>query len=169
MIFVHGRGDASDKMFLLSKQIVNDPGMALIFPKATNNTWYPKAFLAPTQKISWLDSALENMGKVVAPNQSTGSGEKYLSLWLFTGACLAFEYACRNARKYAGVMVLSGGLLALRLIKAIIAVTLPALKYSWVAAIRIFIFRHACRIKRWPPKWVPSGFANLPGYGPHDH
>lgn len=113
MIFVQGRGDASDKMLLLSKQIVNDPGMALIFPRATNNTWYPKSFLAPTaENQPWLDSALENLGKIVAHIKSFGIGEESIFLFGFSqGACLAFEYACRNATKYAGVMVLSGGLI----------------------------------------------------------
>jgi phospholipase/carboxylesterase len=113
IIMVHGRGDASDKMLILANGIVDDPGMALIFPKATNNTWYPKSFLAPTaENQPWLDSALEDLGKVVAHTKSQGIGEEKIFLLGFSqGACLALEYACRNAKKYAGVMVLSGGLI----------------------------------------------------------
>jgi phospholipase/carboxylesterase len=113
MIFVHGRGDASDKMLLLSKNIVNDPGMALIFPKATNNSWYPKSFLAPTtENQPWLDSALENLGKLLAGIKSHGIEEENIFLFGFSqGGCLAFEFACRSAIKYAGIMVLSGGLI----------------------------------------------------------
>lgn len=113
MIFVHGRGDASDRMLLLANEIVDDPDMALIFPKATNNTWYPKSFLAPTvENQPWLDSALENLGKVVAHIKSNGIREENIFLFGFSqGACLAMDYACRNATKYAGVMVLSGGLI----------------------------------------------------------
>ena len=113
MIMVHGRGDASDKMLLLSKHIVSDPGMALVFPKATNNTWYPKSFLAPTEENQpWLDSALENLGKVVAHIKSQGVTEENIFLFGFSqGGCLAFEYACRHARKYAGIIILSGGLI----------------------------------------------------------
>lgn len=113
MIFVHGRGDASDKMILLSKEIVNDPGMALVFPKATNNTWYPKSFMAPTaENQPWLDSALENMNKVVTYIKSCGILEENIFFFGFSqGGCLALEYACRNATKYAGIMVLSGGLI----------------------------------------------------------
>jgi Predicted esterase len=113
MIFVHGRGDASDKMLLLSHEIVNDHGMALIFPKATNNTWYPKSFMAPTaENQPWLDSALENMAKVVTHIKSCGIREDNIFLFGFSqGGCLALEYACRNATQYAGIMVLSGGLI----------------------------------------------------------
>lgn len=113
IIMVHGRGDASDKMLLLSKGIVIDPLMALVFPKATNNTWYPKSFLAPTQENQpWLDSALENLNNVVAHIKSHGISEENIFLFGFSqGACLAFEYACRHATKYAGIMVLSGGLI----------------------------------------------------------
>ena len=113
MILVHGRGDASDKMLLLANEIVDDPGMALIFPKATNNTWYPKSFMAPTlENQPWLDSALENMGKVVAHIKSQGIKEENIFFFGFSqGACLALDYASRNATKYAGVMVLSGGLI----------------------------------------------------------
>jgi len=113
MIFVHGRGDASDKMLLLANEIVDDPDMAVIFPKATNNTWYPESFLAPIgENQPWLDSALENMGKVVAHIKFHGIRDANIFLFGFSqGACLALDYACRNATKYAGVMVLSGGLI----------------------------------------------------------
>ena len=113
MVMVHGRGDASDKMLGLANELVNDPGMALVFPKATNNTWYPKGFMAPTaENQPWLDSALENMGKVLAHIKSYGIGEENIFLFGFSqGGCLALDFACRNATKYAGIMILSGGLI----------------------------------------------------------
>jgi phospholipase/carboxylesterase len=113
MILVHGRGDASDKMLLLASEIVDDTGMALLFPKATNNTWYPKSFMAATaENQPWLDSALENLGKVVAQIKSYGIAEEKIFLFGFSqGACLALDYASRNATKYAGIMILSGGLI----------------------------------------------------------
>jgi phospholipase/carboxylesterase len=113
IILVHGRGDASDKMLLLANGIVDDPRMALVFPKATNNTWYPKSFLAPTKENQpWLNSALENMGKVVSHIKSHGLTEENIFLFGFSqGACLAFDYACRNPKKYASIIVLSGGLI----------------------------------------------------------
>ena len=120
MIFVHGRGDAVDNMLHLANEIVDDPGMALVFPKATNNTWYPKSFMAPTEENQpWLDSALENMDRVVAHIKSQGIREENSFLFGFSqGGCLALEHACRNASKYAGVMVLSGGLIGPKIEKS---------------------------------------------------
>ncbi len=113
MIFVHGRGDASDKMSMLASELVNDSDMALVFPKATNGTWYPKSFLAPTaENQPWLDSALATLGAVVDHIKSYEIHEERIYIFGFSqGACLSFEYACRNARKYSGLMILSGGLI----------------------------------------------------------
>lgn len=113
MIMVHGRGDATDKMQKLAAELGLDKQLALVFPKATNKTWYPKGFMAPTaQNQPWLDSALENLGKVVAQVKAQGISEENIFLLGFSqGACLALEYATINATKYAGVMVLSGGLI----------------------------------------------------------
>jgi len=113
IIMVHGRGDPSDKMLLLSKEIVEDPRMAVVFPKATNNTWYPKSFLEPLEENQpWLDSALENLDKLIAHvNTNCISKENILLFGFSQGACLTFEYACRHATKYSGIIILSGGLI----------------------------------------------------------
>jgi predicted esterase len=113
MILVHGRGDASDKMSNLAKELGADKDLALVFPKATNNTWYPKGFMAQTEENQpWLDSALENLGKVMAHVKSHGITEANIFLLGFSqGACLTLEYTTINAAKYAGIMILSGGLI----------------------------------------------------------
>jgi predicted esterase len=113
MVLVHGRGDASDKMMLLAQAITGDPAMALVFPKASHNSWYPKSFLAPTEENEpWLSSALENLNRVVAQIKSYGITEESIFLFGFSqGACLALDYACRRAKRYGGIMILSGGLI----------------------------------------------------------
>lgn len=113
LVMVHGRGDASDKMVQLSRVLVTDDHTALVFPKATNNTWYPKSFLAPVaENQPWLDSALANLDGVVANIKAHGLGEGKIFLLGFSqGACLTMEYACRHATRYAGIVVLSGGLI----------------------------------------------------------
>jgi len=113
VIFVHGRGDASDKMLGLARQVVDDPSIALVFPKATNGTWYPKSFLAPlAENQPWLDSALATLARVVVHLKSRGIMENRVFLLGFSqGGCLALEYATRHATTYGGVMVLSGGLI----------------------------------------------------------
>ena len=113
MILVHGRGDASGQMMLLAQSITSDPAMALVFPQATNNTWYPKSFMAPTaENEPWLTSALENLNRVVAHITSYGVREEHIFLLGFSqGACVALDYSCRHAKRYGGIMILSGGLI----------------------------------------------------------
>ncbi|MFP4094917.1 MAG: alpha/beta hydrolase [Cyclobacteriaceae bacterium] len=112
-LFIHGRGDTSNGMEQLAAEIVSDPSMALVFPKATQASWYPRSFLAPTQENQpWLDSALENIDTIINHLRSHGIAEKNIFLLGFSqGACLSLEYACRHARSYGGIMALSGGLI----------------------------------------------------------
>ena len=44
VIFVHGRGDASDGMQQLAAEVVQEPNVAFAFPRATHHTWYPTSF-----------------------------------------------------------------------------------------------------------------------------
>lgn len=113
MIFVHGRGDTSDKMGNLAKQVVADEKMALIFPKATNNTWYPKGFMAPTaDNEPWLTSALDLMKEILDHIRSYGIADHDIYFLGFSqGACLALDFATRHATRFGGVMALSGGLI----------------------------------------------------------
>lgn len=120
MIFVHGRGDSSDKMQLLAEEIVDDPEMALIFPMATKGTWYPKGFMADWEENQpWLDSALAYIDQLVQEIKQAGIKEEDIYFLGFSqGACLTIEYATRNAQQYGGIMVLSGGLIGPTLVKA---------------------------------------------------
>lgn len=113
VIFVHGRGDASDGMQELARRVVKNDTFALAFPKATNATWYPSSFLQHWDvNQPWLDSALENLHKIVTHFNEKGiPNEKIYLLGFSQGACLSLEYASRNAQKYGGIMVLSGGLI----------------------------------------------------------
>ena len=113
VIFVHGRGDTSNGMQELAKEIVQNDSYALAFPKATNATWYPASFLQPWEvNQPWLDSALENLQKVVTHLNKNGiSNENIFILGFSQGACLALDFTARNAQKFGGVMALSGGLI----------------------------------------------------------
>jgi len=113
VIFVHGRGDASDGMQQLAAEVVQEPNVAFAFPRATHHTWYPTSFLQPWQlNQPWLDSALENLHKIVMHFVDAGLKHEQIYLLGFSqGACLSLEYAARNARKYGGIMALSGGLI----------------------------------------------------------
>jgi phospholipase/carboxylesterase len=81
--------------------------------QATNNSWYPYSFLAPpSQNEPWLSSALTLLNKVVEELKSKGvSSDNIYFLGFSQGACLALEFACRNADKYGGVVAFTGGLI----------------------------------------------------------
>lgn len=113
VIFVHGRGDGGDGMLELARQVVKNPSLALVFPKATNATWYPASFLQPWQvNQPWLDSALDILRQTVTHLTAHGIPAETIFLLGFSqGACLSLDFAARNATRYGGIMALSGGLI----------------------------------------------------------
>ena len=112
MILVHGRGARAHDILMLSDYL-SRPGLAFLAPQAANNTWYPNRFLVPLESNEpWLTSALERISEVHAQVISAGiPSEKVFLLGFSQGACLALEYAARNARRYGGVAGLSGALI----------------------------------------------------------
>lgn len=113
IIMTHGRGDDSSKMKELVKSLNIADDTAIVFPIATNNTWYPKGFMEDwSENQPWLDSALENLATIFKHLNDHGiSSDKIFALGFSQGACLNLEYTTRNAQKYAGIAVLSGGLI----------------------------------------------------------
>lgn len=113
LIMTHGRGDSPEGMMQLTAALTNDPDMALIFPAATNNTWYPQSFMAPTAANQpWLDSAVALVLRIMETVNEAGIPDDHLSVGGWSqGACLALECATRRARRYAGVFAFSGGLI----------------------------------------------------------
>jgi phospholipase/carboxylesterase len=60
----------------------------------------------------YLSDALETLSRVVEDLESQGApSERIVLLGFSQGACLALEFAARNARRYGGVVGLSGGLI----------------------------------------------------------
>jgi phospholipase/carboxylesterase len=86
---------------------------SIIVPQAPDNAWYPYTFLAPQAKNEpWLSSSLQFITELI--NDIAGKGidaEKLFFLGFSQGACLALEYAARNAAKYGGIISLTGGLI----------------------------------------------------------
>lgn len=112
LIALHGRGaDASDIMALARE--VAPPGVAIAAPQAAGNTWYPFRFLEPISRNEpYLSSALGVVGLLIAELGRRGIAPRDIALLGFSqGACLALEYAARNATRYAGVIGFSGGLI----------------------------------------------------------
>jgi phospholipase/carboxylesterase len=111
LIMIHGRGaTAQDIISLRHNLAVAD--FTIFAPQATNHSWYPYSFMAPvSQNQPALDSALELIGEVVSSIQDHGINTRDVFLLGFSqGACLAAEYATRNAQHYGGLIFFTGGL-----------------------------------------------------------
>ena len=112
LLMVHGRGARAEDILSLADELAQ-PGFAYLAPQAADNTWYPNRFTAPiSSNEPWLSSALAFVGDVF--NQIIQKGirpEQIMLLGFSQGACLALEYAARNARQYGGVVGLSGALI----------------------------------------------------------
>lgn len=112
LIMIHGRGGSGEDILSLSNYLdVKD--FALLAPQATNHTWYPFSFMAPTaQNEPWLSSALSLVNELVADLEADGftSGQIYFA-GFSQGACLTLEYVTRHARRWGGVVAFTGGLI----------------------------------------------------------
>ncbi len=112
MLMVHGRGARAEDILSLAETLAQSD-YAYVAPQATNNTWYPNRFLAPIDSNEpYLSSALDSIQE--AFDQITQAGiqpERTILLGFSQGACLTLEFAARHARRYGGVIGLSGGLI----------------------------------------------------------
>jgi len=112
MILVHGRGASAEGMLGLADAF-EASDIAYVAPQARSGSWYPQSFMAPiAQNEPHLSSALKTLSDVVADVERQGvPSEKIVLLGFSQGACLALEFAARNARRFGGVAGLSGGLI----------------------------------------------------------
>jgi predicted esterase len=112
MILVHGRG-ASARDILSLTQSWRADGIAYLAPQAAGATWYPRRFMEPLESNEpWLSSALALLAGLVARIGEAGiPPERTVLLGFSQGACLATEFAARNAQRWGGVVGLSGGLI----------------------------------------------------------
>lgn len=112
VLCVHGRGASAGDILALAGEI-DAPGVAYIAPQAADNTWYPNRFIMPVETNEpWLTSALGVLDGLVAQLGAQGfAAERIVLLGFSQGACLALEYAARHARRYGGLIGLSGALI----------------------------------------------------------
>jgi predicted esterase len=112
VIILHGRGaDAMDILGLAHEFDV--PHVAYLAPDAARNAWYPDRFMQPiANNEPWLTSALAFVQRTVQQARDAGIPDNRIVLSGFSqGACLALEYAARNAQRYGGVIAYAGGLI----------------------------------------------------------
>lgn len=112
LFMIHGRGASAQDILRLAPHLsVQDH--SLLAPQATNHTWYPFSFMAPTeQNEPWLTSALDILAELVQDTVDKGiETENIYFLGFSQGACLTLEYVTRHARRYGGVVAFTGGLI----------------------------------------------------------
>jgi predicted esterase len=112
MVMVHGRGASAQDILSLTNEFDNG-SFAYLAPQASGGTWYPGRFLDPLEENEpWLSSALSAVGSAMDEAGRAGiPPERTILLGFSQGACLALEFAARNARRYGGLVGWSGGLI----------------------------------------------------------
>jgi phospholipase/carboxylesterase len=112
MLMVHGRGATANDILGLGLEL-RHPDVAYLAPQAAGNAWYPYRFMEPIERNQpWLSSALARLEAVLAQIDSAGiPPERTIVLGFSQGACLAQEFVARHARRYGGLVGLSGGLI----------------------------------------------------------
>ena len=112
MLMVHGRGASAEDILSLANEF-DQPGFAFLAPQAADNTWYPNRFLVPLEENEpWLSSALAFLAEVLAEIINAKIPyERIMLLGFSQGACLTLEFAARNARRFGGIVGLSGALI----------------------------------------------------------
>jgi predicted esterase len=114
VILLHGRGASAEDILSLGELACEDvPCVALLAPQASGGVWYPQRFFAPVeQNEPCLTSAMEVIAGLMREIEAAGvAPAKTLVAGFSQGACLALEYSARNARRYGGVVGLSGALI----------------------------------------------------------
>jgi predicted esterase len=112
MVLVHGRGASAPNILELAQELPH-PDFIYLAPQASESTWYPYSFLEPMDRNEpGISSGLKVIGDLVAQVEAAGIPAERIVLAGFSqGACLASEFVARNARRYGGLLVFSGGLI----------------------------------------------------------
>ncbi len=112
LVLVHGRGGSAHDMLQLAEEFgLKD--VSCVAPQAAGGSWYPFSFLAPLQQNQpGLRSGLGVIANLLSQLEESGVASDRVALLGFSqGACLSLEFAARNARRFAAVVGLSGGLI----------------------------------------------------------
>jgi phospholipase/carboxylesterase len=112
LLMLHGRGGSSEDILSLSDHLPLKR-THIIAPRADHQTWYPYSFLHPRHENEpALSSALEFLKAILDNVLATGmESSRFYILGFSQGACLALEFAARNARSFGGVVAFTGGLI----------------------------------------------------------
>ncbi|HYL08128.1 MAG TPA: alpha/beta fold hydrolase [Candidatus Udaeobacter sp.] len=111
MILLHGRGATAEDIMTIAAEF-DQPGWSYLAPQSAGNAWYPNPFTSPIESNEpYLSAALEMVSRLVGEVEAHVPTQRVALLGFSQGACLALEWAARNARRYGAVFGLSGGLI----------------------------------------------------------
>lgn len=112
LIMLHGRGGSAADILGFAEKL-HVPDFALLAPQATNHSWYPYSFMAPSaQNEPWLSSALTLLKEITDELIAGGIPSRDIYFVGFSqGACLMLEFVTRNATEYGGIVAFTGGLI----------------------------------------------------------
>lgn len=107
---VHGRGQGPGFM-VEQYERVGLPGVTWVIPGADDDTWYPRAFMAPLEENQpRLDHALDTVRTHLGDLARAGWASRDVVLFGFSqGACLLSEYLLRDQLSCAGAFLHTGG------------------------------------------------------------
>ena len=118
VVAVHGRGqDPSYLAEHLVRHVRADlagvDDVAWLLPAAPRGSWYPGRFLDPVaDNQPDLDAALATIDAIAAELAAAGTADESIVWAGFSqGACLVTEWTARNARRWGGLVALTGGLI----------------------------------------------------------
>jgi predicted esterase len=112
LVLLHGRGASPEDILALGNEMFH-PDFVYLAPQAAGYTWYPNSFLAPiSQNEPGITSGIAVIADLVDHIVAAGIPHERIIIGGFSqGACLALEFVARHARRYGGVLGLSGGLI----------------------------------------------------------
>lgn len=112
VVMIHGRGASAESILSLAPVLDRDR-VAYLAPQASGGTWYPFGFMSPIeQNEPGISSGMRAIERVIERVAAAGiPAERTLLLGFSQGACLAGEFVARHARRWGGLVALSGGLI----------------------------------------------------------
>lgn len=112
VILIHGRGGSAQDILSLAQHFERDD-LLYLAPEAPDGQWYPFRFMEPLERNEpGITRGMQTIDDARALLEQHGIGaEQTVILGFSQGACLALEYAARHARRYGGIVGLSGGLI----------------------------------------------------------
>lgn len=111
MVMLHGRGAGAADM-LRAAEALATPGFAFLAPDAPRGAWYPMPFTSELEDNEpWLSRGLDTVAEVLAEVERHLPATHVMLLGFSQGACLALEFAARNARRFGGVVGWAGALI----------------------------------------------------------